>query len=53
MKGSDTMRCDYCHATEEEIRRHYELDEEEELTWYCLGPDGEITVCEMCYDDLH
>lgn len=47
------MQCDYCTNTEKELREYYELIDDEELTWYYLGPEGEITVCEMCHDIMH
>ena len=41
-------QCDFCGLNEEEIRNEYDFVEDEEVTFYQLGPEGELTLCEFC-----
>ena len=42
--------CDFCGLNEAELRTEYNFIEGEEITFYHLGQEGEIVICEFCQE---
>lgn len=49
MNPTAGMYCDFCGKTEEDLKIDYELVEDEEIKWYCVG---DADMCEICHDHL-
>lgn len=44
------VSCDFCGLTEVELQTEYNFIEDEEITFYYLGQEGEIVICEFCQE---